>query len=119
MEEKKLGIENLKKVCSVIATLAGVGDAMGHTKGVERWNQLLGVGGAIRSLNGLDLKQVLPEIKDLDAVERAQVLELFQKELDLKDDDLEAVVEEGLGIAADLASIIERSKALYEKAKAV
>lgn len=114
-----LGIGNLTKLVALIAALANMGDKIGHETGMARWGELFGLVGAVQSINGLDFKQVMPEIKDLDQSERDQLLALFKTSFDIQDDKLEAVIEEGLGIAEDLVSIYTRSATLvasYKKA---
>jgi hypothetical protein len=113
----KLGIDNLKKVVSGIATLANVGDAFGATTGVNRWSELLGLGDLLRQLSGIDFSKVMPEFKDLDAVERAEILALFESKLDLRDDQLEAVIEKGVSILERAAGIVEDTLALIKEAK--
>jgi hypothetical protein len=115
---EKLGIENLKKVVMLICALATTGDQIGHDTSSMRWGKLLGLITSVKDISGLDFKAVLPEIKDLDAAERAEILALFKHDFDLQDDKLEAAIEEGLVIAEDMVGIIDRSAKLVKTFKA-
>lgn len=116
--EQKVGIENLKRVVKGIATIANVGDAFGREKGTNRWQQLIGLGELLRQLNGIDFRKVVGEIKDLDKPERDELRTMFDSSFDLRDDQLEDVVEEGLGLLEDIASVVDRTQELIKQAKA-
>lgn len=114
---EKLGIQNILKVVEVIASVANVGDKFGADGHTSRWNHLVGLGPAILSLNGINFKAVLPELKDLDAAEREQVRQKFAGVLDLKDDALEAVIEDGIALIEEVAATVEHVGAFVKKAK--
>lgn len=115
---QKLGIENLKKVIVLTTTLANTGDAVGHDTTAARWAKLLGLISAIPNAASIDFKAVMPEIKDLDEAEKAEILALFKADFDIADDKLEAAIEDGLAIVHDLVSVVERSVALVKTYKA-
>jgi hypothetical protein len=116
--DQKLGIENLKKVVKLIAALAGVGDKIGHDTSVSRWGNLFELIGAVREIAGLQWSQVLPEIKDLDAVERAEIEKVFKDQFDLVDDKLEAAIEKGIAIAEKQVAVVQEASDLVKELKA-
>lgn len=50
-------------------------------------------------------KEIPAELKDMDDEERAELLDFFQKEFDLEDDELELKVEAGLQVALSLLQL--------------
>ena len=117
MDQAKLGVEDVLKVVTVIATLANVGDKFGAETGVGRWNHLMGLGPAILELNGIKFANVIPQIKDMDAAERELVRAKFAGVLDLKDDQLEAVIEDGLALVEKIAGLVGEVQGFVAKAK--
>lgn len=113
-----LGIVNLKKFFGVLASLANLGDDVGRDTSPSRWVKLLGVITILKDVPGLDLKAVLAEIKDLDVNERQELLAEIGADLKLGDAKLESLIENGLAIVADMASVIERSGKLIKDFKA-
>jgi hypothetical protein len=51
-------------------------------------------------------KGILPELKDLDAAERAELLALAKEKLDLPNDELEAMVEKGFDAVDKLYEVV-------------
>lgn len=54
----------------------------------------------------VDLQQVLPEFKDLDAEERLVLAKSFAEGFDIKNDDTEAAIEQGQAMLLELVSAI-------------
>lgn len=52
----------------------------------------------IKDLSGVDYKALLPELKDLDDTERAELSAHFSATFDIPNDSVEVVVEQGLDI---------------------
>lgn len=115
--DQKLGVENLKKVVRLIAVLANVGDKIGHDTSVSRWANLFELIGAVREISGLQWSQVLPEIKDLDGAERAEIEQVFKEQFDLADDKLEAAIEKGIVIAEKQVAVIQEASDLVKEIK--
>ncbi len=115
----KLGIENLKKVLKIAAGVGSVADKIGHNAkaGVAKWMALTELFDEAMMLQGLDMKAVMPEVKDLDAAERGELYLAVKGDLDLADDQLEAAIEEGVAILVDAAAIVDRAIVLSKKFK--
>ena len=110
---EKLGIENLKEVA-----LFGINLAESVDKKLED--------GKIGVFEGLDLLKDLKklpklikaapnavdELKDLDADERKELVELVQKELDLRNDKVEQMVEKGIAAMANIAGLVDDFQSL-------
>lgn len=116
--ESKLGIDNLKKLVGIVAFMANLGDDVGRDTSPSRWAKLLQLVTVFNSLGGMTFAQVGPELKDMDAAERQILLDEIRQDLNLADDKLEAVIEESLSIASDLASLVMRSGALIKAMQA-
>lgn len=114
-----LGIDNLKKVFSLIAQLANIGDAVGRDTSSGRWTKLLSVVGVLATIPGIDFTQVVAEFKDLDDAEKQQLLQEIDADLQLGDVALEKAIEDGLAIATDLESVIQRSVTFVQGLKNV
>ena len=114
---EKLGIDNLKIVVKLIAILANVGDKMGHEKGAARWAELLGLVTALGGITSLKWDQVVPEIKDLDDVERAALEQVFKDEFQLVDKSLEEAIEHGIVIAEKQVAVVQEAVALAKQLK--
>lgn len=54
-----------------------------------------------------DIKQVVPEYRDLDDNERAELKAYVQSELDLIDDNVEVAIEMALSVAIDLSQLVQ------------
>lgn len=118
MEQKKLGIENVTKCVHLAVELGNVADKIGRTKGAGKYGHLLLLMDEVTALGSVDFKQVMPEIKDLDAVEKATLLQSVKEKFDIVDDKLEAVIEEGLAILVDASALVQRSIDLSKQLKA-
>lgn len=97
---QQLGIENVKTLASVAAKM---GTAAGKVleDGVVDWRdtfQLPAFLGALKDVSKVDFKALVPEVKDLDEAEKADLSAHFQKTFDWPDDAVEGVVEQGLEI---------------------
>lgn len=101
---EKLGIENLKKLLFLLVEMGNVGDWIGrHPElGVAKFSKLFDLADEAMAMTGFELESVKQEIKDLDEVERAQLLEALKVKFDIEADDLEAKIEEGLGLIVRL-----------------
>ncbi len=117
-DEAKLGVVNVKKSISLVCALANLGDDVGRDTSAGRWSKLLALVADFNAFATIDLKAVMPEIKDLDDTEKQELLAELRTDLKLGDAQLEAGIEEGLTIIADLESVIARSVALVAKLKA-
>lgn len=61
---------------------------------------------ALRKFTDVDYIQLMPEAKDLDAAELAQIAKAFKDAFDLPQDNIEILVEQGLSILVTVASLV-------------
>lgn len=115
----KLGITNSLLLIAALASLANIGDEIGHTSGVSKWAHLtetLPVGLKLTQINWTDFKA---EAKDYDAEERAQLEAKFKEVFDIKNDNLEGVIEDGIDVLEGIAMQVVAVEKFVEKVKAL
>lgn len=117
-EAVKLGVDNVKPMLGLVIELGNVTDKMGRTQGMERYGQLMLLIDELAALGAVKIDQVIPELSDLDDVERASLMAYAKEKFDIADDKLEMVIEEGLAILVDAYSIVQRSIKLVKAAGA-
>ncbi len=110
-----LGIENLKAVA-----LFGINLAESLDKKLEdgKINLFEGIG-LLKDLKDIpDVIKAAPaaveELKDLDQDEREELVALVQNELDLRNDNVEKLVERGINLTSEIAGLIEDVRAMKE-----
>lgn len=104
-----IGIDNLQKVLKIVAHVGDVADKIGHETGLQRWGHLTELLEDVVSIPGIKFSELKGEIADLDAGEKEQLLQDLKLELDLIDDNLEAVIEEGVAILVEVEQLVQRS----------
>lgn len=62
---------------------------------------------AVRGVTKIDIKALIPEGKDIDPAEKAKLYEVFKGNLELKSDQFEAVIEEGLSFILSTVSLLK------------
>lgn len=105
-----VGIENLKKAVKFAIDLAMQIAAIKKFKLISIFSfidELLELGGVITSW-----KEIIAEFKDLDIAERQLVYDYVREEFDIPNDQVEVWVEEALGVALNILSLVERAKLL-------
>jgi len=111
-----LGIENLKKVLVAAIHLADKIDDVtqdGFQIVADSIALIPNIGEAVAVVkNG---KDALAEYKDLDDVERAEVLAYVQIEFDLEDDKLEAVIEAAFKTIASIGDLVVKVRLALQK----
>ncbi len=106
---EKIGTQNLKNAVLLLAALANAGDAIGHETGwKQRGAELLALIPLLKQASSIDFKKVMPELKDIDATERAELLKSFNEQFKIEDSKLEASIEKGLDAVADLIVSISK-----------
>lgn len=119
------GIENLKKVLSFGCELINVGSKMVNGAGLWQLTSLIDDVAAIKSIKKEDL---LAEVKDLSAEERAELLALAKSSIKMTKEEIDKKVDqgldlvneavdvgaEGLKVFAEVKSIISRVEALVK-----
>lgn len=107
---EKLGVDNLWKVLATTLELGNVVDKMIVQK-EQTWVTRF-LGNALEMTDDVALmftvkyNQILPEFKDLDAVERADLLQRAKDKFDIPDDKVEEVVEKTFEIIFSLGDTI-------------
>jgi hypothetical protein len=106
-------IESGNVAAKVIADPAG---------GVARFAHITALFDEVLGLTGVTPAVVLAQLKDVDAVERAQILEHFKSKFDLADDALEAKIEQAVSLLDKIvalgAEVLEFAKGLKGAAPA-
>jgi len=107
----QLGVTNLKKCLDVAYELGNVlEDAAAPNQSLsQRLGHSMQLLDELMALPGVDFSKVDDEVRDLDDGDKAELLAHMKQKFDLDDDVLEAKVEEGVALAADLASTVVRS----------
>lgn len=113
MSEKK-GIKELKELVIFVAVLANAAD-----KTTRDGLQLADIGdfmnAALKAPEAFDgIADVKLEIADLDMVEMAELKDALAKELDLVDDQLEAIIEKSISAIVSIYGIINDVRALKD-----
>lgn len=118
---QKLGIQEVKELATAAAKL-GTGAGKILEDGKVTFADTIHVPtilGGLKDLAGVDYKAVLPEAKDLDDTERAELGAHFSATFDLPNDSVEVVVEQGLELCLMALQAILTFVKIGEKAKAV
>jgi hypothetical protein len=114
----KFGIENLKLLLSVIFSFVTTGDKMGHeTSWPARMTHLFGFFPSLMILSAIKWDLLDDEVKDVDDVERVELIKFIKEKFDIVDDKLEAVLEEGLTLAANIGSMVKTVIGFIERVK--
>ncbi len=108
MTPKTMGIAHLVLLIQTTAKFASV---MGEVleDGKVNWADVTSVGDlftALRDFSQIDYNQVIPQAKDLTEEEIHHLKLVFEQHFDLKNDTLEAAVEEGLDKIANAVKSI-------------
>lgn len=114
---EKIGIKNLKPVVALTIEMANVADVMGRTKGVARFMALTALMDEVMGINGVDFKQVKAEVKDLDAAEKAELVDFLKAKFDIASDKLEGIIEEAIDLSGEIYDVVGKAIALVKKAK--
>lgn len=118
MSDGKLGIADLKPVLGLAIELGNVIDKMGHTEGVAKYGQLLMLVDELAGLGSVKFDQIVPEFKDLDDAEKAELMAYVKEKLSLEDKDLEGKIEGGLGLIQKTIDLVNESIAFVKDLKA-
>lgn len=116
---EKKGIENLIAVAVAGARLGSIADDIFEDRKVNFADlpHAMSAFSALRDLADVDFGQVVPEAKDLDQIEKEQLVTEFDKVFDLANDGLEQKVEAGLKLAIEAASALQFLLDLGKRAK--
>lgn len=104
----KLGIEEVKQVLALGVALGQLVEALADGVGLGDIGKLVAVvKRAPSAISAIKSGKVIPELKDLDDAEKAELKAWAKAELDLKDDKLEEKIEAGLWVAIDLCDLLK------------
>ena len=114
MAEKKYGIKDLKEMVVFVAKVGNAVDVSAEDGiGVDDLGSFVpAFMSAPQAFEGVS--EIPKEAKDLDAEEMKELQDALAKELDLKDDALEAVIEKSLAAIASIFAIAQEIKALKD-----
>ena len=105
---EKLGTQELKDVLGLGLALGELVEALADGVGISDIAKLVGVvKKAPAAVAALKSGKVLPELKDLDDAEKAELKAYAASEFNLANDKVEAAVEAGLGVVLDLADLLK------------
>lgn len=105
---EKLGIVEVKEVLGLGIAVGQLVESLADGVGISDIGKLIAVvRKAPAAVNAIKSGKVLPEIKDLDDAEKAELKAYAASEFDLADDKVEAAIEAGLFIAIDLCDLLK------------
>ena len=105
---EKLGISEVKDVLGLGLAVGELVEALADGVGISDIAKLVGVvKKAPAAVAAIKSGKVLPELKDLDDAEKAELKAYAASEFNLANDKVEAAVEAGLGIVLDLADLLK------------
>jgi hypothetical protein len=120
MSKVGVGIDQLKIVLIAVAKSANVVDGATNrgTTWLEKLAALMSLAPILATLPLVSFSAVAAEASDLDAVEKAELLQVFKDEFKIADQKLEQVFEGTVDIILDLDGIVKKSEALARTLKA-
>lgn len=105
---EKLGISEVKDVLGLGLAVGELVEALADGVGISDIAKLVGVvRKAPSAVSALKSGKVLPELKDLDAEEKAELKAWAAQEFQLQNHNVEAAVEAGLNVAIDLCDLLK------------
>lgn len=110
--EEKFGVENLKKVVSFGCGLTGqiaesLKDGWQWTDALSFVDEMAAIPGVVKTLPA-----VKQELSDLSTTEREELHAYIVEKFDIPNDKVEAFVENAIGVALNVLSLVEKWKAL-------
>lgn len=112
-EEKKYGIENVKKCLAVFLEGGNIAGEIVSRSGEEvKWYEkflvpFVKMGDELMALFSVDYKLVLPEFGEIDAEEKAELLAWAQEKFDIPQDNVEEKVEQAFKYMFMLGDILK------------
>jgi len=119
----KLGIENLKKCLAVLVEGGNVGGQIAALPQDAGWfarlQPVANILDEVYDLSKVDWKSVIPEFKDLDEAEIAELKLFFEQKFDIPQDGAEVIVEKALGILINAGEVVKEIIALAKEVSAL
>lgn len=105
-----LNTSELKDLVSAIALTVSAAEALLDDGGVNTSDlkDLPKVLSAIKAYSAVDFKQVIPQAKDIDSAELADLAAHFKAQFHLQDAAAEAMVEQGLDMVIQAVDVIKQ-----------
>lgn len=113
---KMAGIENLKKVLSFGCELINVGSKMVNGAGLWQLTSLIDDVAAIKNLKKEDL---LAEVKDLSAEERAELLTLAKSSIKMTKEEIDKKVDQGLDLVNEAIDVGAEGLKVFAEVKSI
>lgn len=103
----KLGISEVKDVLALGIGVGELVEALSDGVGISDIGALLAVAKRVKAgVAAVKSGKIVPELKDLDEAEKAELKAFCVEDLDLSDENLEAQIEGGLAIAVELCALL-------------
>jgi len=114
--ENKIGVDNLKKLIALPIELGNVADMIGSedSKSWRRWFKLVNAFDEVIDLLRVDWNILKNEIKDFNSEDMTELNSFMKEKFDIKNDNLEKIVEDSIAILISLGELVEKSIALYK-----
>ena len=115
-----IGIQNLMLAATIVATVGNTYDQV-MADGKVSASDITALPTLFPALTGLfqvKYSELYKEVSDLDASEKGTLAQHFKNAFDLADNDLEAILEEGLDVVFDGLATIQSALAMLAKLKA-
>ena len=105
---EKLGIEEVKAVVNCGLSVGELVDALADGVGLGDIGALVRAGKSVKpAIDAVKSGKIIPEIKDLDESEKAELKMWAGEEFDISNDDLEAKIEQGFNFGVDLLELVK------------
>ncbi len=104
---EKLGIEEVKAVVKGPLALAELVDALADGVGLTDIGSLIKAGASVKPMiAAIKTGKLIPELKDLDEAEKAELKKFIAENFNLKDDEIELKIELALSVVVDLTDLL-------------
>lgn len=119
-EVKKMGIDNVKKLFTIVLKFVNAGDKMGHKNNWgDRMSLLFGFFPILMGLSSIKWNEIGPEFKDIDQAEQLELITLTKETFDLVDDELEEVVETALEMVNEIIGMVLKTISFVKRVKSI
>ena len=114
------GVENSLKVLELLAEGGNVAEDMAQGSGsfLDKAKHLAKLTDELWALTGVSWGELAKELKELDGEDRQKLYDGFKVKFNLDNDVVEALVEDGVFLVSDYASLAKRTVAFAKRIKA-
>ena len=122
MTAEQKGIENIWKIIDLILESGNVIEEIVQNKGEVKWYQrflipLGQLGDELIALFGVRFDQIIPEYKDIDEQEKAELIRRAKEKFDISDDHIEEIIESCFSLAFKAGDLIKECWELSTRAR--